>query len=168
MLDIRWMRENREALADAMRKLNDPDAPWELALDLDERRRRCSHTSRRCAPSATPAPRRSACSSATRRPRRPTRSSSAWPTSATRSTRLDLELRDVEAEFEAAMLRIPNPPEDDVPVAPDESGNVVVRQEGEPPNFDFTPAAPLGTGRDSSTSSTWSAARASPAAASMC
>ena len=32
MLDIRWMRENREALAEAMLKLNDMEAPWELAL----------------------------------------------------------------------------------------------------------------------------------------
>ena len=39
MLDIRWMRENREALAEAMRKLNDTDAPWEKALALDEERR---------------------------------------------------------------------------------------------------------------------------------
>ena len=39
MLDIRWMRENREALAEAMRKLNDTEAPWELALELDEQRR---------------------------------------------------------------------------------------------------------------------------------
>ena len=39
MLDIRWMRENRTALADAMRKLNDTEAPWQQALDLDERRR---------------------------------------------------------------------------------------------------------------------------------
>jgi hypothetical protein len=33
------MRENREALAEAMRKLNAPDAPWERALELDEDRR---------------------------------------------------------------------------------------------------------------------------------
>ena len=39
MLDIRWMRENRQALAEAMVKLNDQEAPWELALALDERRR---------------------------------------------------------------------------------------------------------------------------------
>ncbi len=35
MLDIRWMRENREALAEAMRKLNDTEAPWEQALALE-------------------------------------------------------------------------------------------------------------------------------------
>ena len=39
MLDIRWMRENRQALAEAMVKLNDQEAPWELALELDGRRR---------------------------------------------------------------------------------------------------------------------------------
>ena len=39
MLDIRWMRENRAALADAMQKLNNTDAPWEKALALDEERR---------------------------------------------------------------------------------------------------------------------------------
>ena len=39
MLDIRWMRENRAALAEAMEKLNAADAPWERALSLDEERR---------------------------------------------------------------------------------------------------------------------------------
>ena len=39
MLDIKWMRENRVALAEAMEKLNATDAPWERALELDEQRR---------------------------------------------------------------------------------------------------------------------------------
>ena len=39
MLDIRWMRENRAALGEAMQKLNAEDAPWEQALELDLRRR---------------------------------------------------------------------------------------------------------------------------------
>ena len=39
MLDIRWMRGEREALAEAMHKLNDTEAPWERALELDEQRR---------------------------------------------------------------------------------------------------------------------------------
>ena len=41
----------------------------------------------------------------------------------------------VEADFEHAMLRIPNPPEPDVPVAPDEAGNVVVRSGGTKPEL---------------------------------
>ena len=39
MLDIKWMREHRDVLAEAMQKLNALDAPWEKALELDERRR---------------------------------------------------------------------------------------------------------------------------------
>ena len=39
MLDIKWMRENRAALAEAMEKLNDTTAPWQEALTLDEQRR---------------------------------------------------------------------------------------------------------------------------------
>ncbi|HRA68797.1 MAG TPA: serine--tRNA ligase, partial [Caldilinea sp.] len=53
--------------------------------------------------------------------------------------RLDAELRTVEADFQDAMLRIPNIPEPDVPVAPDESGNQVVKEWGDKPVFDFTP-----------------------------
>jgi seryl-tRNA synthetase len=53
--------------------------------------------------------------------------------------RLDVDLRAVEAEFADAMLRIPNPPDPEVPVAPDESGNVVVKEHGRKPQFDFTP-----------------------------
>ena len=41
MLDIRWMRENREALAEAMRKLNVNDAPWERALELERNAANC-------------------------------------------------------------------------------------------------------------------------------
>src|SRR5690606_25275217 len=52
---------------------------------------------------------------------------------------LDQELRQVDADFTDAMLRIPNPPADEVPVAPDESGNVVTKTVGEMPAFDFTP-----------------------------
>ena len=39
MLDIRWMRDNPQALAEAMAKLNAADAPWQRALELDEQRR---------------------------------------------------------------------------------------------------------------------------------
>lgn len=44
-----------------------------------------------------------------------------------------------EAEFERQMLLLPNLPHPDVPVGPDESANVVVREEGTPRTYDFTP-----------------------------
>jgi seryl-tRNA synthetase len=44
-----------------------------------------------------------------------------------------------EAEFQRQMLLMPNLPHPDVPVGPDDSANVVVREEGTPRTYDFTP-----------------------------
>lgn len=44
-----------------------------------------------------------------------------------------------QAELDGMLLWVPQPPADDVPVGPDDSGNVVVRQVGERPTFDFEP-----------------------------
>ncbi len=50
---------------------------------------------------------------------------------------LDKELKKVEAEFQEFILNIPNIFHDSVPVGRDESDNVVVREWGEKPVFDF-------------------------------
>ena len=44
-----------------------------------------------------------------------------------------------QAELDAMLLRVPNVPWEGAPVGPDESANVVVRQEGQVPSFDFAP-----------------------------
>ncbi len=44
-----------------------------------------------------------------------------------------------EKAFQALMRKIPNPPFDDVPVGPDDSGNVTIREVGAKPAFDFEP-----------------------------
>ena len=54
-------------------------------------------------------------------------------------SQIDEELRRVEAAFHDAMMRIPNMPDPDVPVAADEEGNVVISIWGDIPQFDFTP-----------------------------
>jgi seryl-tRNA synthetase len=51
----------------------------------------------------------------------------------------EIRLRQREDEFEQALLCIPNPPLDDVPVGRDESGNVEISRWGEPPKFTFEP-----------------------------
>jgi seryl-tRNA synthetase len=48
-------------------------------------------------------------------------------------------LGETQAALDALLLRVPNIPWQGAPVGRDESANVVVRQEGEPPRFDFTP-----------------------------
>ncbi len=52
---------------------------------------------------------------------------------------LEPTLQAAETEFKEALLCVPNVPAADVPIAPDESGNQVVRQEGELPKFEFVP-----------------------------
>jgi seryl-tRNA synthetase len=52
---------------------------------------------------------------------------------------LEQELTAAEATFEQQMLEIPNLPDPSVPVGRDDRDNVIVRSEGTPLAFDFTP-----------------------------
>lgn len=52
---------------------------------------------------------------------------------------LEPDLKITEEEFEKLMYQIPNVAAEDVPIGPDESGNIVERQEGTIPKFDFEP-----------------------------
>lgn len=54
----------------------------------------------------------------------------------------------IEKELVALMIKVPNIPSADTPVGPDESGNIVVREWGEKPNFTFTPKAHWDLGKD--------------------
>lgn len=49
------------------------------------------------------------------------------------------ELREAIASWQTLMLKIPNIPSVDTPDGPDETGNKVLRQWGEKPEFSFTP-----------------------------
>jgi len=50
---------------------------------------------------------------------------------------LEDESRDVNVKFEAALLTVPQPPADDVPVGADDTENVELRRVGQVPAFDF-------------------------------
>ncbi len=52
---------------------------------------------------------------------------------------LDQEVKSIEEELNRLLLQLPNLPHPLVPVGKDESENVIVRQEGEPREFDFEP-----------------------------
>ena len=54
-------------------------------------------------------------------------------------TSLDNELRDLENQIEYLLLRIPNLPHQSVPIGEDDSANLVVREWGQHPRFDFQP-----------------------------
>jgi seryl-tRNA synthetase len=139
MLDIRWMRENRQALAEAMRKLNAEDAPWVRALELDEERRDI------LAKVEALRAERNTGSKLVGELFRNKQTAEANLLKERMSAiggaidAYDSQLRQVEVDFEDAMLRIPNPPEPDAPVGPDDSHNLPIKVWGEQPTFDFTP-----------------------------
>jgi seryl-tRNA synthetase len=54
---------------------------------------------------------------------------------------LDARLADTQAQIEAILMRIPNPPHTSVPVGQDENDNPEIKSVGGPPSFAFTPAA---------------------------
>jgi seryl-tRNA synthetase len=54
----------------------------------------------------------------------------------------------LEKELVALLIKVPNIPSADTPVGPDESGNKVMRQWGEKPQFAFAPKAHWDIGRD--------------------
>lgn len=141
MLDIRWMRENRDALAEAMQKLNALDVPWERALTLDEERRELVTKVENLRAE------RNSGSKDVGQLFREKRSAEANELKerlgkiGDEIDLLDVRLREVDAAFLDAMLRIPNPPAADVPVALGEEGNVVTKEWGELPRLDFPPQA---------------------------
>lgn len=56
-----------------------------------------------------------------------------------RISALEDQLAGEEAALKVLMLQLPGIPYEGAPVGPDESYNVVIRTEGEPPKFDFEP-----------------------------
>ena len=141
MLDIRWMREHRAELAEAMQKLNATDAPWEKALDLDERRRELLTRVEALRAERNAGSKDIGVLYREKKVDEANALKARMAAIGDEIDGLDVELRAVDEAFTDAMLRIPNPPEPDVPVAPDESGNEVVKEWGTVPTFDF-PARP--------------------------
>ena len=56
-----------------------------------------------------------------------------------RANTLEEQLAGEESSLNALMLQLPGIPYEGAPVGPDESFNIVIRTEGEPPKFDFEP-----------------------------
>lgn len=133
MLDLRLIREQPDLVREALRKLN-TEAPIDEILELDERRRQLvaeverlkaqRNTESKRIGQMPPGPEREAAIAAMRQ-------------LGDRIEELDRELAAVEEALQALLLEVPNLPDPDVPVGPDESSNVVVRHWGEPRQFDF-------------------------------
>jgi seryl-tRNA synthetase len=64
------------------------------------------------------------------------------------ASEIESQLQEIDKEYLQIMIAIPNIPSADTPVGEDESGNQVVRQWGEKPQFDFEPKAHWDLGRE--------------------
>ena len=128
MLDIRFIRENPDAVRQALNNRQEDSAPLDAILELDtERRKKVTELED------------------LRHARRQTskdREAAAEEGRALRNQIRDLEeaVRDLEGKLEERLLQMPNIPHSSVPVGRDEDDNVTVRTWGEPKTFDFTPA----------------------------
>ena len=139
MLDIKFMRENRDAVLDAMRALAAEDAPVAQALALDERRRAIL-----VRVEVLRAERNSGSKQIGQLMREGKRAEGQalqahMSAVGDEIKTLDEELAQVEADLQDAMLRIPNLPHPSVPVGASDAENVIVREEGQPRAFDFEP-----------------------------
>ena len=139
MLDIKFMRENREAVLEAMQVLAAEDAPVAQALALDERRRAIL-----VRVEVLRAERNSGSKQIGQLMREGKRAEGQalqahMSAVGDEIKTLDEELAQVEADLQDAMLRIPNLPHPSVPVGASDAENVIVREEGQPQAFDFEP-----------------------------
>ncbi len=138
MLDIKVIREEPERVKAAMRDLNDEEAVprIDLILELDERRRSLLQEVEEMRAEKNKA---SKIIGQTRNPQEREAKIGQMKSLNARLDRQEAQLREVEETLAEEILWIPNLPAEDVPVGPDETHNVVLREEGAKPEFDFEP-----------------------------
>jgi len=138
MLDIAVIREDPDRVKQALRDLNDEETipRIDAILDLDERRRALLTDVEGMRAERNKA---SKIIGQTRDEAERQAKIGQMKSLNARLDKLEVELRDVQAQLDDEMLWVPNLPAEGVPVGPDESHNVVVRQEGDLPEFDFEP-----------------------------
>jgi seryl-tRNA synthetase len=135
MLDLRLIRDQTAMVRDALAKLN-TTAPIDEILDLDARRRELLTETEQLK-----ARRNMGSKQISRTPAGPERDQliAEMRDLGDRIQELSALVTDTDAALTALLLEVPNLPDPDVPVGPDESANVVVRHWGEPREFSFQP-----------------------------
>lgn len=124
MLDIKFIKENKDIVAAAIKNKNrdvDLDALLAFAEEKRELRQKLDELNAK-------------------------RNEAARARDIEEGTRLKKEAEELEAKFAETdkkyftlMMKVPNIPSVDTPIGKDETGNKVIRQWGEKPQFDFQP-----------------------------
>ncbi len=136
MLDLNLMRENPDLVRAALEQRQIDAAPVDQVLDLDLKRRTLIQEAE------TLKAERNAGSKEIGRTKDPEERQAkieAMRAIGDKISDLDHDLREVQAELTAVMSTLPNIPDAQTPYGVDESENVVLKAEGEIPEFDFEP-----------------------------
>jgi seryl-tRNA synthetase len=138
VVDIRTIRADPARAKTELAKVGFPPAEVDALLEADRRRREAVHALEQLRAE------RGAASKAIRDLEDPAareRAIAAQRGAGERLAAAEAAATAAEEDLTRRLLEVPNFPHPDVPVGPDESGNVVVRTVGAPPAFDFTPLA---------------------------
>jgi seryl-tRNA synthetase len=134
MLGLETIRANRAQVEQAARDKNvELDAEALLALDAEVRGLKTEIDALRAERNAISARFKSAA------PEEKAELGQKAKAAGSRAGELEQQLGRKEAALQALLQRVPNIPFEGAPVGPDDSANVVVRTEGEPPRFGFEP-----------------------------
>jgi seryl-tRNA synthetase len=136
MLDIRVIREQPEAVKAGLATVGVDPGEIDALLALDAERRAAIHRLETMQAERASA---SKAIGALRDPDERARAIAAQRGTGEAIAAAETALAELEARFAARMLEIPNVPHPDVPVGPDESANVVVREVGARRGFGFAP-----------------------------
>jgi seryl-tRNA synthetase len=134
MLDIGFIRENKELVAEAIKNKNRGDIDLNRILKLAETRKELAGKI-----SDTNQARNEAAKN---------RDAEAGKTHKSILKELEEKYTALEKELVSLLIKIPNIPSADTPVGPDESGNKIIRQWGDKPQFDFEPKAHWDIGKN--------------------
>lgn len=138
MLDIKWIRENPEALDAALAKRGAEPLAQSLVA-LDEKRRSAVQKAQDLLSRRNIASKEIGAAMAQKNSELAEKLKAEVAELKTLLPAVEEEDRQLTAELNDALSRIPNIPFDDVPVGKDEHDNVVTRSVGEKPRWNYTP-----------------------------
>ncbi|MBY3378802.1 serine--tRNA ligase [Rhizobium laguerreae] len=138
MLDIKWIRENPEALDAALAKRGAEPLAQSLVA-LDEKRRSAVQKAQDLLSRRNLASKEIGAAMAQKNSELADKLKAEVAEFKTLLPAIEEEDRQLTAELNDALSRIPNIPFDDVPVGKDEHDNVVTRTVGEKPRWNHTP-----------------------------
>lgn len=146
MLDIKRIRQNPEALVEAMRKRRNKGADVTALLELDAKRREVMQeveqlkAKRNEGSAKVPAMKKAGEDT--------TALMAEMKELGARVKELDDQIAKMDEELQSMLMSVPNIPHESVPEGADDKANVEVRRWSEPTRFDFEPKAHWDIGED--------------------